>query len=114
MVGYASVDSGEKTLNDLNGVVFLDIRKDFDSINHNIYLLRKMKDQFGVSNIELKWSEPYISDIGNKCVLSMVRCQHPKRCGVPQGFTLQYISLMWYVLRSIFNINIVSNVNRQM
>jgi hypothetical protein len=37
---------------DLNGVVFLDIRT-FDSINHNI-LLRKMKDQFGVSNIELK------------------------------------------------------------
>jgi hypothetical protein len=51
MVGYASVDSGEKTLNDLNGVVFLDIRKDFDSIDHNIYLLRKMKDQFGVSNL---------------------------------------------------------------
>jgi retron-type reverse transcriptase len=39
-------DNGE-----LNGVVFIDIRKAFDSINHNI-LLRKMKEQFGISNIE--------------------------------------------------------------
>jgi hypothetical protein len=47
---YASMDNG-----DLNGVVFLDIRKAFDSINHYNILLQKMKDQFGVSNIELKW-----------------------------------------------------------
>ena len=50
---YASMDNG-----DLNGVGFF-IRKAFDSINYNI-LLRKMKDQFGVSNIELKWFESYI------------------------------------------------------
>jgi retron-type reverse transcriptase len=36
----------------LDGVVFLDIRKAFDSINHNI-LLHKLKDQFGITNIEL-------------------------------------------------------------
>jgi retron-type reverse transcriptase len=54
---YENMDNVE-----LNGVVFIDIRKAFDSINHNI-LLRKMKEeQFGISNIELKLFESYLSD----------------------------------------------------
>ena len=44
----------------LNGVVFLDIKKAFDSINHGI-LLNKMKKRFGISSIELKWFESYLS-----------------------------------------------------
>lgn len=38
----------------LNGTVFLDMRKAFDSINHNI-LLQKMYDQFGIKNVALEW-----------------------------------------------------------
>jgi hypothetical protein len=77
---YASMDNG-----DLNGVVFLDICKAFDSINHNI-LLRKMEDQFGVSNIELKWFESYISDRKQVCFVNGMTST-PKEivCGVPQG-----------------------------
>ena len=37
----------------LNGVIFLDIKKAFDVINHGI-LLNKMKKRFGISSIELK------------------------------------------------------------
>jgi hypothetical protein len=68
---YENMDNGE-----LNGVGFIDIRKAFDSINHNI-LLRKMKEQFGISNIELKLFESYLL-IGNKCHLLMAQCQHQK------------------------------------
>jgi hypothetical protein len=46
---YAHMGKGE-----LNGVVFLDIRKAFDSINHKI-LLNKLETQFGISNNELNW-----------------------------------------------------------
>ena len=52
---YENIHNGE-----LNGVVFIDIRKAFDSINHNI-LLPQMKEQFGISNIELKLFEFYLS-----------------------------------------------------
>ena len=45
---YANLDKGK-----LNGVVFLDIRKAFDSINRNI-LVNKLETQFGISNNELK------------------------------------------------------------
>ena len=52
---YENMDNSE-----LNGVVFVDIRKAFDSINHGI-LLHKMRDEFGISNIELKLFESYLS-----------------------------------------------------
>ena len=42
-----------------NGVIFLDIKKAFDSINHGI-LLNKMEKRFGISSIELKWFESYL------------------------------------------------------
>ena len=51
----------------LNGVVFLDIKKAFDSINHGI-LLNKMKKRFGISSIELKWFESYLSCHARKYV----------------------------------------------
>ena len=44
---YQNLDNGK-----LNGVVFLDIRKAFDSVDHKI-LLCKMKTQFGLRNVGL-------------------------------------------------------------
>ena len=45
----------------LNGVVFLDIKKAFDSINHHI-LLNKMNEQFGIFGKELKWFQSYLTN----------------------------------------------------
>ena len=46
-----NMDNGE-----LNCVVFLDVRKAFDSINHEI-LLDKMHNVFGITGTQLKWFE---------------------------------------------------------
>ena len=51
---YQNMDNGK-----LTGVIFLDIHKAFDSVDHTI-LLRKMKTQFGLTNIELGWFESYL------------------------------------------------------
>ena len=49
-----NMDNGE-----LNGVIFLGIKKAFHSVNHGI-LLNKMKKHFGILSIELKWFESYL------------------------------------------------------
>ncbi len=53
---YENMDNGQ-----LSGVVFLDIRKAFDSIDHTI-LLQKMNDQFGIKNVELDWFKSYLTN----------------------------------------------------
>ena len=61
LVQCRTTDNGK-----LNGVIFLDIKKAFDSINHGI-LLNKMKKRFGISSIELKWFESYLSNGEQQC-----------------------------------------------
>jgi hypothetical protein len=51
----------------INCIVFLDIRKAFDSINHNI-LLSKMRSNVGISGNELLWFESYLTDREQQCV----------------------------------------------
>ena len=81
----------------INGVVFLDIRKAFDSINHKI-LLRKLKNQFGIHDIELKWFESYLTNREQVCLVNGHTSLPKKiRCGVPQGSILGPLLFLLYV-----------------
>ena len=69
----------------------------WSNLNHNI-LLRKMKDQFGISNIELKLFESYLSDREQVSFVNGAMSA-PKWivCGVPQGSILGPLLFLLYI-----------------
>ena len=80
----------------LTGVCQLDIRKDFDSLNHEI-LLHKL-EKYGVLDVSLSWFQSYLSSrsqivkvngkISNVCTVNI---------GIPQGTILGPILFVIYV-----------------
>ena len=81
----------------LTGVVFLDIKKAFDSINHGI-LLNKMNKRFGISSIELKWFESYLSNREQQCSINeQLSSKKTITCGIPQGSILVLLLFLLYI-----------------
>ena len=81
----------------LNGVVFLDIKKAFDSINHHI-LLNKMNEQFGIFGMELNWFESYLLNREQQyCINGELSSNKVITCGVPQGSILGPLLFLLYI-----------------
>ena len=86
-----NMDNGE-----INGVIFLDLKKAFDLVNHHI-LLQKLK-MYNVTKVTLDWFESYLFErtqrvkIGN--TLSEVKYT---RTGVPQGSILGPLLFIVYI-----------------
>ena len=86
-----NIDQGQKT-----GAVYIDLKKAFDTVDHQI-LLRKM-EKYGIRGLPLEWFKSYLD----------ARCQYihnkgknsPKaniKCGVPQGSNLGPLLFLIYV-----------------
>ena len=74
---YENMDNGK-----LTGVVFIDIRKAFDSIDHSI-LLKKLKlAYYGVSQVEFTWFQSYLANRQQQCQVNS--SQREIIYGVPQ------------------------------
>ena len=71
----------------LTGVVFLDFRKAFDSVNHHV-LLQKLQ-MYGVRGAALVWFKNYLEDRKQKTVIDGTESDWGKiDTGVPQGSIL--------------------------
>ena len=80
----------------LNGVVFIDLTKAFDTIDHEI-ILRKMSF-LGVDQAAIRWFLSYLSGRTQRCdVNGKLSTARDLRCGVPQGSILGPLLFLSYI-----------------
>ena len=80
----------------VTGVVFLDLKKAFDTVNHRVLLLKLRA--LGVDDSAAAWFKSYLTNQCQKTVMgSTVSTPHLVNIGVPQGSVLGPLFFLVYI-----------------
>ena len=100
---YESFESNEYTIG-----IFLDLKKAFDTVNHQILLDKS--DFYGIRGIPLAWLTSYLDNRQQYVMVNgHVSSNNTVVCGVPQGSVLglyysSYTLMIFFFLQIIFHL----------
>ena len=85
----------------INGVLFLDLKKAFDTVDHQI-MIRKMY-LYGIKYNALAWFTSYLNNRTQVCKENnTVSSAKPVNCDVPQGSNLDPLLFLLYINDLLF------------
>ena len=80
----------------VNEAVFIDLKKAFDTIDHQI-ILQKLRN-YGIDHCSLKWFKSYLTGRTQKCkVNDRLSKSTSINCGIPQGSNLGPLLSLIYI-----------------